>query len=296
MRQILRLAMAAAWIFLVALSGPASATIIGPFNEEPTKFGTLNQADTNCPNVNCGATAAIESFVYLQTVFSTVYTTPLVPKAGAGPIPTAAEQAAVANDVATNFMKNCCANSAAGTLIEDFILGKRDYLESKDPGKTVFNAQINFAWRTNPAGGTHPGTAKPAFVQDNTIPTLAFIANELSRGEDVEVFMFNSNGGCNGPAAADQSCNHYITLTGITYNDANNTGTFSFVDPLGGGRDTKNITGLTGGFIQTDYKLGGVNTLIVHAVSESPIPEPSTVLLLGAGLAALAFTKRKRVG
>jgi hypothetical protein len=257
---------------------------------DPNNFGTLDQADTNCPNLNCGPTAAVESFVYLDKVFPHIYTTPLVPKAGA--TPTTAEQAAVANDLGSNFMKNCCATSSAGTLIEDFILGKRDYLESKNPGKTVFNAQINFAWRENPPGGKHPGTAKPAFVQDRTIPTLAFLAQEISHGEDVEVFVFNSNGGCGG--ANDPTCNHYITLTGITYDDANNTGSFSFVDPLGGGRGTRNITGLSGGFIQTSYPLGtAANTLIVHAVSESPIPEPSTLLLIGSGLVVLAIWRRR---
>jgi len=290
MTPILRGLFIAVLLSVGALTTPASAAIIGPFNEDPNKFGTLDQAKTDCPNVNCGPTAAVDSFVYLDSMFPTTYTTPLVPKAGA--TPTSDEQAKVANDLGANFMKNCGCASNAGTLIEDFILGKMDYLNTKDPGKTVFNAQINFAWRTDPVGGTHPGTAKPAFVQDNTIPTLAFLAQELSHGEDVEVFMFNSNGGCGG--ATDPTCNHYITLTGITYNDANNTGTFSFVDPLGGGRGTKNITGLSGGFIQTDYQLGNVFTLIVHAVSESPVPEPSTLLLLGSGLVMWAIWRRKR--
>jgi hypothetical protein len=130
-------------------------------------------------------------------------------------------------------------------------------------------------------------------VQDRTIPTLAFLAEEIRRGEDVEVFMFNDNGGCGG--ANDPTCNHYITLTGITYDDANNMGSFSFVDPLGGVRGTRNITGLDGGFIETSYPLGtSANTLIVHAVSESPIPEPSTLLLIGTGLVGLAFWRRRQ--
>ncbi len=289
MKHILRGLFVAILLSISPLTSPVHAATIGPFNEDPNKFGTLNQADTNCPNVNCGPTAAVESFVYLDNIFPNIYTNRLVPKTGA--TPTTAEQAAVANDLGANFMKNCGCASNAGTLIEDFILGKRDYLESKDPGKTIYNAQINFAWRTDPVGGTHPGTAKPAFVQDNTIPTLAFLAQEISHGEDVEVFMFNDNGGCGG--ANDPTCNHYITLTGITYDNTNNTGSFSFVDPLGGGRDTKKIIGLTGGFIQTDYTLGGVNTEIVHAVSESPVPEPSTLLLIGSGLAGLALWRRK---
>lgn len=254
--------------------------------EDATKFGTLDQAVTNCPDVNCGPTAAVNSFVYLQNSYPGIYSTPLVPTTH-GMMPTSDEQKAVANDLGTNFMKNCCGTSMNGTLIEDFILGKRDYLESKDRGATVYAAQMNFAWRTDPAGGTHPGTAKPAFVQDNTVPTLAFLSTELKAKEDVEAFLFSSGNG--------KEFNHYITLTGLSYDDTTNKGTMSFVDPLGGTRGTANLTGLIGGFIQTDYSLGGFNAEIVHAVAESPIPEPATWFLLLSGLAGLTL-RRRRLG
>jgi hypothetical protein len=185
----------------------------------------------------------------------------------------------VANNVGSNFMKTCCANAGNGTLIEDFILGKRDYIESRDPGVTTYAAQMNFAWRPSPTDGTHTGTAKPGFVQDNTKPTVDFIANEIKKGEDVEVFLAND-------------INHYVTLTGITFETTTGKGTLSYVDPEGGGRFTDPIPGLDNGFIEVTYH-GTEDTVIAHAVSESVVPEPSTLLLLGTGLSMVAGYYRR---
>jgi hypothetical protein len=88
---------------------------------------------------------------------------------------------------------------------------------------------------------------------------------------------------------------HYLTLTGINYNDVTNMGTFYYVDPLGGVRGNNKILGLGGDtFIQTDYKLAGINSDIAGVVAESPIPEPGTWLLLGVGMAFLGPLLRGR--
>lgn len=146
------------------------------------------------------------------------------------------------------------------------------------PGVTRYNAQMNFAWREDV--GNHQ-VEKPGFVQDKTTPTLAFLARELKHGEDVEVFLAANGGG------------HYITLTGIEYDDTTNTGKLSYVDPLGGVRGTANILGLTDGFIELDYQLDDRNTFIAHAVSES-VPEPAAVVLLVAALVVMAVAGRRR--
>ena len=170
---------AAAVLFLLT---PLYAALIAA-SEDATKFGNLDQANTNCPNMSCGPTAAVNSFVFLQNNYPTIYTNPLVPTPNS-PIPAHPSQtdmAAVANDLAgPTYMGTC---SCGGTLIEDFILGKQAYIESTDPGSTIYAAQMNFAWRTNQ---NHFGAAKPGYVQDNTIPTVNFIANEIAAGEDVE--------------------------------------------------------------------------------------------------------------
>src|SRR3954464_1606316 len=198
------------------LPGVAQATVFEKFLDQ-AGFGKLDQHDTNCALVNCGPTAAVNSFAFLQNSYPGVYNGKLVPSAGAAP--TAAELKAVANKLGSNFMQNCTVNCTQGTPIEDFILGKRDYLESVAPGKTAYHAQVNFGWRKNPPNGSHPNTAKPGFVDDNTKPTLSFLYSELKRGEDVELFMATGADG------------HYLTLTGIKYDDANNTGQMAFIDP-----------------------------------------------------------------
>ena len=267
---------------VLALCAPTTASAKQvKYMEDPTLFGTLDQAITNCPNVNCGPTAAVNSFVYLQNAFPNTYTKPLVSTVN-GKKPSAAEQKAVANNLGTNYMKNCCATSAEGTKIGDFILGKMDYIEAQDPGATTYAAQTPATWAN--VIPKHPGAPKPGYVQDKTIPTLGFIAAQLKAQEDVEILLDN-----------DKGTLHYLTLTGINYDDVTNMGTFYYVDPLGGGRNNSKILGIGGDmFIQTDYKLAGINSDIAGVVAESPIPEPGTWLLLGVGMAFLGPLLRGR--
>ena len=279
----------AASLALAVFAGPTgvSAKVI-TYKEDPTLFGTLDQKGTNCPKVNCGPSAAVNSFVYLQNAFPNIYKNPLVPTKN-GKKPTQAEQIAVANNLGTNFMKNCCATAKDGTKIGDFILGKMDYIETPiaqggagDPGVTVYAAQTPAKWAN--VIPKHPGVKKPSWVQDQTIPTLGFIAAQLKAKEDVEILLDN-----------DKGTLHYLTMTGISYDDTTDKGTFYYVDPLGGVRGQNKILGLGGDmFIQTDYMLAGINSDIAGVVAESPIPEPGTWLLLGAGLTVLGAGLRGR--
>ena len=121
-------------------------------------FGHLDQAATSCPLMGCGATAATNSFVYLQNKHAAVFTTPLVPIAGA--TMTQADMVAVANDLA-----KLMGTGPEGTSIERFILGKMEYLEAKNKGRTKYAAQLAVAWDSP--------IPKPSFVKDGTPPTLS---------------------------------------------------------------------------------------------------------------------------
>lgn len=261
------------WVVLVTVAGtgafaPLHATTVTA-TADATKFGHLDQAATSCPTMGCGPTAAVNSFVYLQNMYPGVFTTPLVPQAGA--TMTQEDMVAVANDLAQRM-----GTGPGGTSIEDFILGKTAYLESKNKGRTKYGAQLTLAWDSI--------APKPGFVNDQAPPTLSFIAAEIKAGEDVEAFLAGRDG------------RHFITLTGIIYDDQSNTGTLSFIDPLGGKDTTVNITGVdANNLIHVQYKFGDTlgDFVIGNVVTESPVPEPSTFVLLGSGLVAAALASRR---
>ncbi len=255
-------------VLATAAAHPANGTIVTA-TLDSTKFGHLDQGATSCPTSGCGATSAVNSFVYLQNAFPDVYTTPLVPKAGA--TLTQDDMVKVANDLAQRM-----GTGPNGTSIENFILGKMDYIESKDKGRTTYAAQLTLAWDST--------TAKPGFVTDKTAPTLSFIARELKDGEDVEAFLAGPSG------------RHFITLTGISYDDQTNMGTLSFIDPLGGKDTTGSITGLDGaGLIHVKYTIDGeLQEFVIGNVVAESVPELSALGLVVAGSAALAAWRQRR--
>lgn len=246
--------------------------------ENPFDFGNLNQHDTTCNNVACGPTAATNSFVFLQDTYPKLYDTKLVPHTNGNT--SYQDEEDLADNLAT-IMHTCnaCNPGAGGTYIEDFIAGKQQYINSVAPGTTTFAAQMNFAWRPTDPDGNNVGP-KPAYVMDNTVPTAQFIASELNAGEDVEVFL-----------AGD--VDHYITLFDVTFNTMTHMGQIGYIDPDTGGIAFSNITGQDmAGFLEVAY--GTNSEVIAHAVAESPIPEPSSLLLLASAVAALAFPIKSR--
>ena len=144
---------------------------------------------------------------------------------------------------------------------------------------------MSIGWRENPDGGTHPDTKKPGYVQDRTEPTLDFLTGELRKKQDIELFM----------AEGDEA--HYITLTGIKYDDVKFTGAISFIDAWGGKPGSADFS-LEDGFIKTNYTLGSEGktsiAFIASAVVESPVPEPSVWVMLAAGMISLAVIRARR--
>jgi len=253
---------------------------------DATKMGSLDQSLTNCQNSGCGPTAAVNSFVFLQNMYGSIYGTNLVPAPKAGDPPNK-NLADVANTLlGANYMNTDCVG--CGTDFRDFILGKQKYIEEKSPGKTVYMALVNDIWAL-PGGPT-----KPDYVRERTAPTIDFLSTELADKEDVELLIKFADGS-----------GHYVTLTGLKWNSDTKLGTLTFVDPDGGvGRDS-NISQSGDDPLHIDLQGADGNAragTIFAAVSESPIltpvspslPEPETYAMLLAGLGLMGFAGRRR--
>jgi hypothetical protein len=211
----------------------------------------------------------------------------LTPSQSGGNTIQQADLIAAANNIGTEpYMGSCGCVNGMGTYIEDFIAGKQAYIDHYAPGTTTYEAQISIPWLVNRNPGPQPNTteAKPGYVQDRTTPTAQFIRDQIAAGQDVEIFVASSNGA------------HYLTLTSIAYDTVAMTGMIGFVDPADGARHTANITGLdanANNALQLNYTVGGTVADIFSAVAESPVPEPSTMALVGLGLALITFRRRR---
>lgn len=267
------------------------ATVVAPphyfIDKGSENYGNLDQNDiTNfVGNVSCGPVAAVNSFVYLQNKYPDTYDESLVGD------PSVYQNLVDAAETlcGPNYMNT---QPPGGTYADMFIYGKQKYLEEELPGKTSYAAQMNFTWGIagNPPRPANqiPPIPKPAWVQDNTYPTWQFIYGELKACEDVEVLINWTNGG------------HFLTLTGFDWTDTNSDNkiqqsedaTIYYIDPATGAPGHSAIWNNGNNQLQTDYQAGAIFTT---AVSESPIPEPATMVLIAMSMVGMAGTIRRRM-
>lgn len=255
-----------------------------------TLYGNLDQDDI--PGIGacaCGPTAAVNSFVYLENAYPWAYNRWLIPDTN---LPNGLRDYPELIDVATilggaNYMNTKC---PGGTWDDMFIYGKWRYIEDQWPGWTIYEAQLSSTWGW---AGTRlpdeiPPIEKPLWVADNTYPTWRFLYDELVECEDVEILVSWYDGG------------HYLTLTSFHWDDVDDDGFIDFdenawidyINPTDGLWHLSKIWHSGTGFIETDLAEGA---WISMAVSESPIPEPATIALIGCGLVALAGTVRRKL-
>jgi hypothetical protein len=258
-------------------AAPASATL-WDIQKEIELYGDLNQNDIpGIGGVCCGPAAAVNSFWYLQNKYPHVYGTSLVPAQGSDlngdmVVDYYDDLIAAAQTLASPQYMNTTA--PGGTFHDDFIMGKRQYIEDRLPGWTRYEAQDSWDWT-----GQHQ---RPEWV-DPIAPTWDFLYNELVDCEDVEILLSFTDGG------------HFLTLTSFHWDDADNDmlmeigeAFIDYIDPWTGLYGTSNIW-QSGAIIETDYTAGA---WISMAISESPIPGPAALtLLLGA---ALIGSRRRR--
>lgn len=248
--------------FSLGLSAPASATLYD-MQWDPGLYGSLKQEDTNCPNVSCGPTAAVNSFVFLQNKYPDIYRNRLTGNSYQDWIDTANLL------IGPDYMDmECCSGTKGGTPASNFVSGKMKYFDAFAPGTTTIHFQEQ--------------------------PTWQFLLEELKRGQDIEILLGIYE---TGTGRVD---GHYVTVTGIKFDDINNNNTIDgeeasvfFVDPLDGNA-AQNVLSMRNGFLELpDYWVDGLATFIEVAVAESPIPEPGTILLFVFGIAGLGAMRRR---
>lgn len=239
-------------------------------------FGTVNQ--NNVPPANgamsCVPTATMNSFTWLQNAYPSIYGL----DGGGAPALQGGQGSwlGAATLLAGPLYMNTSANN--GTPLANWIGGKVSYLNIYAPGKTTFAGMDSLS---------APPTRLP--WDQNANPTVNFLLQELQAGEDVELGIYPLD-----------MIGHALTLTGLTWNDADGNGAFNLGDTL-----TLNTIDPANPLVNTAVALipgnpmkisGGIYdgyTLQV-ALAESPIPEPSTLGLLAiGGLVALRLLRRK---
>ncbi len=281
--------------------------------KDPSKYGNLDQDDIpQGGQYMCGPTAAVNSFIYLQTAYPGVYDTSLVPLGssqgqdlnGDGVFGDSYDDMiAVAMTLAGAQYMNTKPNlmgggGGAGTWDDMFIYGKTTYFEFMLPNHSTYAAQMKSQWgwvmdafgMPRPADEIPP-IPKPWWVQDLTQPDAMFLYNELNACEDVEILIVDGDWG------------HYLTVTGLQWNDVNGNQLIEsvenawiyYIDPATGAPGASPIGGqlIPGDPLRVNYGLFPMAELVM-TVSESPIPEPGTMMMLGTGLMGLAGMFRRR--
>ena len=273
------------WFMALGTAGLANADTV---TLDVNLFGRLdgNKVTTcnadNGSNNSCGSTAVVNSLVYLQNQYKTIYGTDLVG--------TTQQDLIQAADELNCYMG--CNGNAGGVpfdpvtqddmVITGFYQGKQNYIESKVDGVTAYSSMY-----FNRPNGT-PGKG---------FPTYDFLFQALTQRADVElkIDFYKQSGNDLTPVSA-----HYVTLYSLTFEN-DGTGKISFIDPDGGVLQKDIATTFADGSIrETDYipkfpkDNGATIAFITAAATENVIPEPASGTLICAGVIAAAAAQFAR--
>lgn len=254
----------AGWSLVLLAGLPVQAAIYN-VQVDVGSYGRANQNEVGAPPNGGGAnscvpTSVANGFQYLQNKFG-AYNNTLIP----------GSLVETATNLAYNYLNT---SSETGTGGDDWIDGKRDYLESVAPGVTTYAAMFPGY------GGTNN------FVQ-NSLPSWQFMLDWLSRGAAIEIGILPTGNGIG----------HALSLTSFHWNDANDDGIIQqaegaqidVIDPFA----PDNLTYIdiwqngNGAAINANY---GNGYTIALAVAQ--LPTPGVTVLMAVGVVAAGRRRR----
>jgi hypothetical protein len=217
----------------------------------------------------CAAVAAINSFIFLERTHSSLYGNSLTPSRLDNDNTDFTDAFAFTEgtwQVGANPERKGYYARFPGDPNGLYLDTKRQWINDHAPGTTVFDSR---------------------YVGRGGRPTIDWLAQEISHGEDVEFFVNNDAG----------TFYHALTLTGIKCDAAGNC-SVTYSDP----NDpttmyNRDLTPGVGGRLEFNNPFGLEGTVFIDAAfSESAVPEATTVFLLATGLGSVvvAITRRKK--
>jgi hypothetical protein len=206
----------------------------------------------------CAAVAAINSFIFLERTHPGLYGNTLTPSRIGNANTDFTDAFAFTEgtwQVGGNPERTGYYSRFPGSANSLYMDTKMDWINDHAPGTTVYDSR---------------------YVGNGGQPTVAWLAQEIRDGEDVEFFINNNAG----------TFYHALTLTGIacdaagncfvTYSDPNDPTTMY----------NRALSSGVGGRLEFTDPFGLIGTVYIDAAfSESAVPEPTTLFLLATGLA-----------